>query len=152
MRRELGFDPAAAATFASTAVDVIGEVADIFKKDKKDDPTMRSQVFSDSFVRAASVKYKYTEIPLPKPATNVQLIKQYSKSPCIPGQTFGLKDGGRTLWVSKGCRGDFQLKLKPEIQQAIENILPVNTGIGQNNLMPLLLLGLGIFAFMKLTK
>jgi len=92
-------------------VDVVDEVVDIFKKDKKDDPYMRSQVFSDTYVRAASRDYKYTEIPLPRPATSVQLIKQYSKSPCIPGQTFGLKNGGRTLWVSKGCRGDFQMKL-----------------------------------------
>lgn len=152
MRRELGVDPATAAAFANTAVDVLDNVIDIFKKKKKNDPYMKSQILAENYVRAASVGYKYTEIPLPRAAINVKLVKQYSKSPCIPGQTFGLKNNGKTLWVSKGCRGDFQLQLKPEIQQAIENILPVNTGTGQNNLMPLLLLGLGIFAFMKLTK
>ena len=56
-----------------------------------------------------SEKWKYTEKQLPKTARDIQLLKQYSKSKCIKGQTFGLTPDGRKVWVNKGCRGKFRV-------------------------------------------
>ena len=38
----------------------------------------------------------------------VKLIEQRSHTPCILGENFDCYAGGRTMWVSKGCRGKFR--------------------------------------------
>lgn len=42
-------------------------------------------------------------------ATQVRLVKQYSTSPCTLNQTYGT--GAGHLWVSQGCRGEFEVTI-----------------------------------------
>src|SRR5262249_45702445 len=35
----------------------------------------------------------------------IQMLRQRSQSPCVPGRTYGIYRGG--VWVDNGCRADF---------------------------------------------
>ena len=62
-------------------------------------------------VKLESKKFKYAEEKFPYKVIDVELIEQISKSPCIKGETFGAADN--KIWVNKGCRGYFLVKLEP---------------------------------------
>ena len=38
---------------------------------------------------------------------SIELKLLTSKRPCVKGESFGCYEGGRRMWISKGCRGDF---------------------------------------------
>lgn len=42
----------------------------------------------------------------------VRVTYQRSRAECIYGRTYGLEDGGRTLWVDGGCRGVFEVSFR----------------------------------------
>jgi hypothetical protein len=41
------------------------------------------------------------------PNREIRFARQVSDAKCIPGETFGTR--GTTIWVDRGCRGDFQV-------------------------------------------
>ena len=41
------------------------------------------------------------------PSCTIALKEQTSKKPCVQGVSFGCYQGGRMMWISRGCRGDF---------------------------------------------
>lgn len=48
---------------------------------------------------------RYTECPRPDGGRHVVLVRQISGSACVEGRTWGTR--GDTLWVDRGCRGEF---------------------------------------------
>jgi hypothetical protein len=49
----------------------------------------------------------YRYCPVSGVVGEVRLIKQFSKSPCIEGQSWGFDRHG--VWVDRGCRGEFAI-------------------------------------------
>lgn len=63
------------------------------------------RVRCESFVKFLTVECRTSGRPV-----DVQLLQQFSSSPCIKGQTFGIGRDG--IWVSKGCRANFEVTVR----------------------------------------
>ena len=154
--QELGFDPATAAATAEAVISTYNKIKHLFggKKHKVKNPHInKSMVLSPELVRAVSWHNRYAEIPLQKPAKDVQLLKQYSKSKCIKGQTFGLTPDGKKVWVNKGCRADLKVIPKPDIVSSVLHIGQSGNGQGGINLTTLLLpLAIGLVGAVVVKK
>ncbi|MEJ5301469.1 MAG: DUF3011 domain-containing protein [Thermodesulforhabdaceae bacterium] len=55
---------------------------------------------------------RYQYCPVSVVVGEVRLLKQFSKSPCIEGQSWGFDKHG--VWVDSGCRGEFAIY--PEVR------------------------------------
>lgn len=56
-------------------------------------------------ISCESEEMRYRYCPVGGVVGDVRLIKQFSKNPCIQGQSWGYDKNG--VWVDKGCRGEF---------------------------------------------
>lgn len=53
----------------------------------------------------------YTECEVDGEIERASLTREFSNSPCIEGDSWGYRRGGRILWVDEGCRGSFRVRL-----------------------------------------
>lgn len=63
------------------------------------------QVRCEGFIKWLTVECRTSGRPV-----DVRLLQQFSSSPCTKGQTFGIGHDG--IWVSKGCRGNFEVTIR----------------------------------------
>lgn len=63
-------------------------------------------------VTCSSLWDLYTECEVDGEIERATLAREFSNSPCIEGDSWGYRRGGRILWVAEGCRGTFRVRLR----------------------------------------
>ncbi len=63
------------------------------------------QVRCESFIKWLTVECRTSGQPVA-----VRVVQQHSSSPCTEGHTFGIGTNG--IWVSKGCRANFEVQIR----------------------------------------
>lgn len=66
-------------------------------------------------ISCESEKMRYQYCPVSGVVSDVRLIKQFSKKPCIQGDSWGFDRNG--VWVDKGCRGEFAVYQRRQQQR-----------------------------------
>jgi hypothetical protein len=64
-----------------------------------------AQYYEDDGVRCESRENRYNECHVGR-WHGAELVRQHSRAACVEGRTWGLR--GDTLWVDRGCAGDFR--------------------------------------------
>lgn len=59
------------------------------------------------FLRCESVDYRRTDCAVSGRLRGVRMLRQYSKSGCVMGRTWGFIEN--FVWVDRGCRAQFEI-------------------------------------------